>query len=79
MKKKNEESARYIADMSKQLAELARQNEFMDAAVLLQMVHLEISQQFESSLRGLLSKNCEAAGVPHCRERRSGFLSEAVS
>lgn len=57
MKKKNEESARYIADMSKQLAELARQNEFMDAAVLLQMVHLEISQQFESSLRGLLSKN----------------------
>ena len=57
MKKKNEESARYIADMSKQLAELARQNEFMDAAVLLQMVHLEISQQFEGSLRGLLSKN----------------------
>jgi hypothetical protein len=57
MKKKNEESAQYIADMSKQLAELARQNEFMDAAVLLQMVHLEISQQFESSLRGLLSKN----------------------
>jgi hypothetical protein len=57
MKKKNEESAQYIADMSKQLAELARQNEFMDAAVLLQMVHLGISQQFESSLRGLLSKN----------------------
>ena len=57
MKKKNEESAQYIADMSKQLAELARQNEFMDAAVLLQMVHLEISQQFESSLRGLLSKS----------------------
>lgn len=57
MKKKNEESAQYIADMSKQLAELARQNEFMDAAVLLQMVHLEISQQFDSGLRGLLSKN----------------------
>jgi hypothetical protein len=57
MKKKNEESARYIADMSKQLTELARQNEFMDAAVLLQMVHLEITQQFENSLRGLLAKN----------------------
>ena len=57
MNKKNEESAAYIADMSKQLAELARQNEFMDAAVLLQMVHLEITQQFEDRLRGMLSKN----------------------
>jgi hypothetical protein len=57
MKKKSEESAQYIADMSKQLAELARQNEFMDAAVLLQMVHLEITQQFEDRSRGMLSKN----------------------
>ena len=57
MKKKNEESAAYIADMSKQLAELARQNEFMDAAALLQMVHLEITQQFEDRLRGMLPKN----------------------
>lgn len=57
MKKKNKESAAYIADMSKQLAELARQNEFTDAAALLQMVHLEITQHFENGLRDLLSKD----------------------
>lgn len=57
MKNKSEESAEYIAEMSKQLAELARQNEFMDAARLLQMVHLEITQQYQNSSRAALSKN----------------------
>ncbi|HEY4981209.1 MAG TPA: hypothetical protein VII24_04535 [Pseudolabrys sp.] len=57
MKNKSEESTEYIAEMSKQLAKLARQNEFMDAARLLQMVHLEITQQYKNSSRAALSKN----------------------
>jgi len=57
MKKNSNESAEYIAAMSKQLAELARQNEFMDAARLLQMVHLEITQYCESTPRRVQAKN----------------------
>ncbi len=57
MRKNSSESAEYIAAMSKQLAELARQNEFMDAARLLQMVHLEITQYCEDVPRRALSKN----------------------
>ena len=57
MKKNSYESAEYIASMSKQLAELARQNEFMDAARLLQMVHLEITQYFEDAPRRAQGKN----------------------
>ena len=57
MKNKSEESTEYIAEMSKQLAKLARQNEFMDAARLLQMVHLEITQQFENNSRAMLAKD----------------------
>jgi hypothetical protein len=57
MKKNSNESAEYIAAMSKQLAELARQNEFMDAALLLQMVHLEITQHCEDTLRRAQGKN----------------------
>jgi hypothetical protein len=57
MKKNSNESAEYIAAMSKQLAELARQNEFMDAALLLQMVHLEITQHCENTLRRAQGKN----------------------
>lgn len=57
MKKKNEESAEYIAEMCEQLAELARQNEFMVAARLLQMVHLEITQQFENNARAMRAKD----------------------
>ena len=51
MKKNSSKSAEYIAAMSKQLAELARQNEFMDAARLLQMVHLEVTQYCEDAPR----------------------------
>jgi hypothetical protein len=51
MKKNSNESAVYIAAISKQLAELARQNEFMDAARLLQMVHLEITQHCDDTPR----------------------------
>lgn len=57
MKKNSNESAEYIAEMSKQLAELARRNEFMDAARLLQMVHLEITQYCEDSPRSAQAKN----------------------
>ena len=57
MKKNNEESVEYIAEMCEQLAELARQNKFMDAARLLQMVHLEITQQFENNSRAMLAKD----------------------
>lgn len=57
MKKNSNESAEYIAAMSKQLAELARQNEFMDAARLLQMVHLEVTQYCEVSPRRAQAKN----------------------
>ena len=57
MEKNNEESAEYIAEMCEQLAELARQNKFMDAARLLQMVHLEITQQFENNSRAMLAKD----------------------
>ena len=57
MKKNSSESAEYIAAMSKQLAELARQNEFMDAARLLQMVQLEVTQYCEDAPRRALSKN----------------------
>jgi hypothetical protein len=57
MKKNGSESAEYIAAMSKQLAELARQNEFMDAARLLQMVHLEITQYCEDAPRRAQGKN----------------------
>ena len=57
MKKNSNESAEYIAAMSKQLAELARQNEFMDAALLLQMVHLEITQHCEDTSRRAQGKN----------------------
>ena len=57
MKKNGNESAEYIAAMSQQLAELARQNEFMDAARLLQMVHLEVTQYCEDSPRSALAKN----------------------
>ena len=57
MKKNSSESAEYIAAMSKQLAELARQNEFMDAARLLQMVHLEITQYCEDTPRRAQGKH----------------------
>ena len=57
MKKNSNESAEYIAAMSKQLAELARKNEFMDAARLLQMVHLEITQSCEDTPRRAQAKN----------------------
>ena len=57
MKNNSNESAEYIAAMSKQLAELARQNEFIDAARLLQMVHLEITQSCEDSPRRAQAKN----------------------
>ena len=57
MKKNGNESAEYIAEMSKQLAELARRNEFMDAARSLQMVHLEVTQYCEDSPRSALAKN----------------------
>ena len=57
MKKNSNESAEYIAAMSKQLAELARQNEFMDAARLLQMVHLEVTQYCEDTTRRALGKH----------------------
>ena len=57
MKKNSSESAEYIAAMSKQLSELARQNEFMDAARLMQLVHLEITQYCEDTPRRSLGKN----------------------
>ena len=57
MKKNSNESAEYIAEMSKQLAELARRSDFMDAARLLQMVHLEITQYCEDSPPRALAKN----------------------
>ena len=57
MKKNSNESAEYIAAMSKQLAELARQNDFTDAAHLLQMVHLEVTQYCEDAPRRASGKN----------------------
>jgi hypothetical protein len=57
MKKHGNEAADYIAAMSKQLSELARPNEFMDAARLLQMVHLEITQYCEDTPRRAQAKN----------------------
>ena len=57
MKTCSNDAADYIAAMSKQLAELARQNEFMDAARLLQMVHLEITQSCEAIPHRAQAKN----------------------
>ena len=44
MKSSSSESAEYIAEMCKQLSEIAYQHDFVDAARLLQMVHLEVTQ-----------------------------------
>ena len=57
MKTSSHESAEYIAEMCKQLSELALQHEFIDAARLLQMVHLEVTQYCEDSPPSALAKN----------------------
>ena len=57
MKTSNHESAEYIAEMCKQLSVLAFQHEFIDAARLLQMVHLEITQYCEDSPPSVVAKN----------------------
>ena len=57
MKTSSSESAEYIAEMCKQLSEIAWQNDFLDAARLLQMAHLEVTQYCEDSPPIAVAKN----------------------
>ena len=56
MSTRSQESAEYIAEMSKQLPDLAFEHDFIDAARLLQMVHLEITQYCEDTAPAAAAK-----------------------
>jgi len=56
MKTSSQESAEYIAEMCRQLAMLAAQNKFNDAARLLQMVHLEVTRYCDDARPSAVAK-----------------------